>query len=128
MTTPTDSASEIPDPSVPTGDVAIVGKRDDVKAKRLADQAADDAHDDSTQIRKLRERFSWIVSSLVATWMIAMFYVLLCQGSQRVLLGELQFQLSEKTMLAALGTVTLNVIGLLIIILKFVFPVRDQSR
>ena len=86
----------------------------------VADQAALDQHKDSNQARHLRERFSWVVSTLVFLWMIAIYALLLFEGTHWFL--GMRFELSEKVMLAALGTVTLNVIGLLVIILRFVFP------
>lgn len=115
----TDPSREINVGKLPVGSTKEAAAASN-KETRVADQAASDEHEDRGQARTLRERFSWVVSGLVLLWMVAIYVLLLFQGTHRCF-GH-SFDLTEKIMLGALGTVTLNVVGLLVIILKFVFP------
>lgn len=102
------------------------GSSDEEEAKRAvevetsaAEHAADDQHQDRGQVRTLRGNFSWLIPALVFLWMVAIYALLLFEGTKRFF--RLPFELPNEVMLAALATVTLNVIGLLVIVLKFVF-------
>lgn len=121
----TTPAEQVTVPAFPPGSVAIEAAEDSKKDDRANATVAKDDHRDRGQTRTLRVVFSGVVTLLVFGWMIAIYALLLFQGTN-VCFGR-RFELSEKTMLGALGTVTLNVIGLLVIILRFVFPVRSED-
>ncbi len=121
-----DPAKQITVPAFPPGVIAVTAAEDSRKDARANATAAKDDHKDRGLTRSLRVAFSGVVTLLVFGWMIAIYALLLFQGTHMCF--SRSFELSEKTMLGALLTVTLNVIGLLVIILRFVFPVGSDSE
>ncbi len=116
--TPSD---QITVPEFPKGTVVAEAKKDARKEDRVADMSSRDDHDDREQNRTLRVIFSGVVALLVTLWMVAVYALLIAQG-RHSLYGH--FDLSEKVVLVALGTVTLNIIGLLVLVLRYVFANR----
>jgi hypothetical protein len=54
---------------------------------------------------------------MVASWIVAVFVLLSLQG-----FSFYGFKLSDNVLLAAIGSTTANVIGMLLIVLKNLFP------
>jgi hypothetical protein len=79
----------------------IIGARSDIEAKRTA-----------------AKRTFW----MVASWIVAVFVLLLLQG-----FGYRGFHLSDNVLLAAIGSTTANVIGMLLIVLRHLFPSKGKE-
>jgi hypothetical protein len=56
---------------------------------------------------------------LLVSWLIGLFGVLFCQGFALDM-----FQLPENVLLALIGGTTLNVIGIFMVVVRYVFPKR----
>ncbi len=73
--------------------------------------------DNAKQDRKLRDLYSHRLFWLVASWLGVVAIVLLLNGFHVV-----PFHLSDNVLTALLGTATASVIGLLVIVAKYLFP------
>jgi hypothetical protein len=60
---------------------------------------------------------------LVAAWIIAVFLLLILQG-----FSFLGFKLSDAVLLAAIDSTTVNVIGMLLIVLRNLFPPKGTDQ
>lgn len=66
---------------------------------------------------KARIRYSRYIFVLVCIWLTAVLVVCIAQGIPRI-----GFHLSDSILITLLGTTTANVIGVLIIVLRYLFP------
>jgi hypothetical protein len=60
---------------------------------------------------------------LVVSWIFLVFVILLFQG-----FAVRGFKLSDSVLLAAIGSTTANVIGMLVIVLKNIFPSKEKDK
>jgi uncharacterized protein YqhQ len=74
--------------------------------------------------RAQRETYARRVFVLVLVWILAMFVLLLMQGFG----AYLHFSLNEKVLLALITSTTVNLIGTLIIVLKYIFRISEGSK
>jgi hypothetical protein len=117
-TTPPISPQTAPDPETitDTSASAIAPRTDNALASGLA-IAERDQYDDARKAQFLEFR-RWLVPSLFAVTVVWLVFV-----GCIVLHEELQHgRLSDAVLIALLGTATANVLGLLIIVLKSIFP------
>ncbi len=68
-----------------------------------------------------RKRYAKAVFLLICTWLLALFLVLGLQGFKT---GG--FSLSDSVLLALVGGTTVNVIGIFIVVVSYLFP-KDRS-
>lgn len=66
---------------------------------------------------KQRKKYARLIVNLACGWMIAVFVMMLLQG-----FAWKGFHLSDSIVLAALGTTTANIFGVLLIVTKYFFP------
>jgi type II secretory pathway component PulL len=78
-----------------------------VREQQIADMAS---------ARTQREKYARWVFLLVAGWIIALFVILIAQG-----LYPKWHPFSDKVLLALIGSMTVNLIGTLVIVLKYIF-------
>jgi len=69
-----------------------------------------------------RKGYALGIFSLVIFWLIGIFALLVLQG-----FGAWGFHLDSSILLAAIGSTTANIIGVLLIIVKFIFSDTPQS-
>lgn len=81
-------------------------KRADLKSK----------HQDITERKKYTGRIFW----LIVGWLIAVLVILLLQGFYKI--WKVYFLLSDNVILALIGGTTANVLGIFIIVTKYLFP------
>lgn len=76
---------------------------------------------------KMRRRYGRWILSITYCWILAVLAVVFLQGFQglQYYLGP-KFYLSDSILITLLGTTTANVIGLFIIVAKYLFP--DNAR
>jgi protein-S-isoprenylcysteine O-methyltransferase Ste14 len=114
-----------------------VTKTDDQEAKRaVADEGrfyADALHAETVADRKSartqRETYARRIFTLVCAWIVLIFALLLFQGFGEVIHYK---PLSDTVLITLISSTTVNVIGTLIIVLKYIFkvtgaPHRDSS-
>ncbi|HEY4010013.1 MAG TPA: hypothetical protein VGM11_07660 [Acidobacteriaceae bacterium] len=87
----------------------------------LHKQDVADRQSDRTQ----REKYAGRVFSLVLAWIILMFVLLMFQGFCELIHFK---PLSDKVLLALITSTTVNLIGTLIIVLKYIFRTAGNSR
>jgi len=73
---------------------------------------------DADERKLYAKRLFW----LMAAWLAGIFLLLLAQG---FLYPRNWFDLSENVLLAAIGTTTVNIIGMFVIVARYLFPKRD---
>jgi hypothetical protein len=72
-----------------------------------------------------RKKYAGRIFCLLSLWLIGLFVLLLLQG----FLSPLHyFFLSEAVLLATIGGTTLNVIGIFIVVARYLFPRRPEEE
>jgi hypothetical protein len=74
------------------------------------------------QILKHRGGYAFGIFLLVVLWLVGIFLILVCQG-----FAWHGFHLDDSVLLAAIGSTTANIIGVLLIIVKFIFSDSPQA-
>jgi hypothetical protein len=119
-TTPAPASGAKPDPETLTDSsaAAIAPRAGAGVAPGLAAAIAErDQYDDARKAQFLSFR-RWLVPSLFAltvAWLVFVGYIVLREEMQHG-------RLSDSVLIALLGTATANVLGLLVIVLKSIFP------
>jgi hypothetical protein len=72
------------------------------------------------QILRFRREYSERITRLISIWLFVVVSILILQG-----LALWKFSLPESVLVTLVGTTTINIIGLLTIIVKFVFSPKD---
>ncbi len=75
------------------------------------------------QILKHRGGYAFGIFVLVIIWLVGIFLILVCQG-----FAWHGFHLDDSVLLAAIGSTTANIIGVLLIIVKFIFSDSSTGR
>jgi hypothetical protein len=73
---------------------------------------------------KLREAFAWDIFYLIVAWLILIFLILLLEAFSATLCGH-TFKLSDTIIVALIGGTTVNVLGIFIIVVRYLFPQRS---
>lgn len=81
-----------------------------------AHQNAIDKHEENIQIRSLRDTFARQIYFLVKWSVVMTFVILILEGS-----GMLMFHLSESILMMLLGTTLVEILGLLYVIVRYLF-------
>jgi hypothetical protein len=74
----------------------------------------------------LRKQFAWDIFYLIVAWLILVFVVLGFQGFAVAILDH-RFRLSDSVLLALIGGTTVNVLGIFLIVVRYLFPTRAVS-
>jgi hypothetical protein len=92
--------------------------------KFTKDELAEERNIRNLLLRQLLGHRRWYalgIFFLVVIWLIGIFVLLVCEG-----FGWKKFHLDDSVLLAAIGSTTANIIGVLLIIVKFIFS--DTSK
>lgn len=73
------------------------------------------------QTLKQRKKYANRVYVLIFAWLVSIFALVLIAGTSSFF-GICKFSLSDNVLLAMIGSTTLNVIGIFIIVMKHLFP------
>ena len=110
---------------------ALIGLTQDPKAnEELLDyERANKKHDLDYKKSFLRSRkqYGFLTFALVAFWLVVMLYFVLAQGLGRLPKRESKYSLSEPIVISLITTTTINVLALLIIVLRNLFPSSDNK-
>jgi hypothetical protein len=71
-----------------------------------------------------RKKYAGRIFYLISLWLIGIFLILILQGFGS---NSHWFALSEAVVIAAIGGTTINVIGIFIVVAKYLFPKRDSD-
>jgi hypothetical protein len=72
-----------------------------------------------------RKKYAGRIFCLLAIWLIGIFLLLLLQG---FLSPHNWFNLDDKVIIAAIGGTTLNVIGIFIVVARYLFPQKPIPK
>ena len=76
-----------------------------------------------------RKKYAKDVFKLVVSWLLAVLVVVLLDGfALEYAAFPLGFDLSDKVMMTLLGGTTVNVLGILAIVVRYLFPTRVVRR
>src|SRR5215469_4109853 len=73
------------------------------------------------QAIELRKAFAWDIFYLIVGWLFLVFVVLFLQGFSATICSH-AFRLSDTVLLALIGGTTLNVLGIFVIVVRYLFP------
>src|SRR4051794_20125860 len=107
-----DDIEKTPLPPAPTG-------QSDEPTREYTPEGMDDRQLDI----ELRTKYSAYLFWLVVGWLGAVMAVMLAQG-----FAYGMFKLADSVLIALLGTTTVNVLGLFVIVARYIFPRRDVLR
>jgi hypothetical protein len=101
-------------PPSPDPDAELESDRFDARRQTLVLQ-------DLEQDIGLRKQFAWYIFYLIVAWLAAAFLVLAFQGFAISICGHF-FKLSDSVLLALIGGTTVNVLGIFVIVVRYLFP------
>lgn len=103
---------------------AAVSDRPDVLTQAELEIAERRLHNvDLEQIIKQRKTYALWVFVLVVCWLIGIYAILILQGFH-----ARGFELTEKVLIASIASTTANIIGILVIIVKYLFAQTHTPR
>lgn len=112
-----DSIDDTPPSGIPTN-----GYSDDESA--FASQIRKDLHrqamEDRKEARRLRRVYAYLAYALAFLWMVIIVGLLVAQGASE------HFHLSDRVLIAALVSTTATIVGVPIIVTKYIF--RDYTK
>lgn len=76
---------------------------------------------------ELRKKFAWGIFILIVAWLALVFVVLFVQGFSASICDH-QFRLSDQVLLALIAGTTANVLGIFVIVVRYLFPQRTVAE
>jgi hypothetical protein len=70
---------------------------------------------------ELRQKFAWRIFLLIVVWLICILLILLLAGFALTIMGH-AFKLSDTVLLGLIGGTTVNVLGIFVIVVRYLFP------
>jgi hypothetical protein len=105
----------------------VVPARPDAESKKELDEYDKEAKHLQNigldQDIRARKKYAFRIFLLVAFWITAVLAILILQG-----FCFHEFHLSDNVLLAAIGSTTANIIGMLLIVIKYLFGGRPPSK
>ena len=89
-------------------------ERDDLNDQHVQEQIADLRQD-----REQRKKYSESIFHLVVAWLVVLALIVVMDGACCV-----RFQVSERVLLALIGSTTASIFGLFYVVTKYLFPKR----
>ena len=96
-------------------------KNEKLKEAKLKNEALEGENKGENQDRKQRKKFAEKIFTFVTYYMFAVFFILILCGSPS------SFHLSDTVLVTLLGTTTANVIGILIIVVTYLFSKKNKG-
>lgn len=99
---------------------------DELTAKYMENQIkrAEIQNDILEQDKNERKRYAFNIYSLICAWLVCIFIVISWQGFGTF--GPNPFHLSDSVILALVGSTTINVLGLFVIVVNYLFKQNDK--
>lgn len=100
-----------------------VGKPDEADSKTKSEENDLDAQRTKVELDGLlqdiaeRKKYASRIFCLLSLWLIGIFLLLVLQGTH-----QNGFHLSDNVLIAAIGGTTVNVIGIFIVVTRYLFP------
>lgn len=76
---------------------------------------------------KEREKYAGKIYRLIVVWFIFLGCIVILQGITPSDIIEKGFKLSDTVLLALIGSTTANVLGILFVVLKYLFPEQQKK-
>ena len=102
-------------------DVHIELAKEQLREARLKNEALEEENRGDSQDRDQRKDFAERIYSFAAIYMFGVFVILFLSGTQTT-----NFKLSDNLLITLLGTTTANVIGILIIVVTYLFSRKKK--
>ncbi|MCR8918387.1 hypothetical protein [Bacteroides sp. ET225] len=102
-------------------DVHIELAKEQLREARLKNEALEEENRGDSQDRDQRKDFAERIYSFAAIYMFGVFVILFLSGTQTT-----NFKLSDNVLITLLGTTTANVIGILIIVVTYLFSRKKK--
>ena len=102
-------------------DVNIELAKEQLREARLKNEALEEENRGDSQDRDQRKDFAERIYSFAAIYMFGVFIILFLSGTETT-----NFKLSDNVLITLLGTTTANVIGILIIVVTYLFSRKKK--
>lgn len=102
-------------------DVHIELAKEQLREERLKNEALEEENRGDSQDRDQRKDFAERIYSFAAIYMFGVFVILFLSGTETT-----NFKLSDNVLITLLGTTTANVIGILIIVVTYLFSRKKK--
>lgn len=102
-------------------DVHIELAKEQLREARLKNEALEEENRGDSQDRDQRKDFAERIYSFAAIYMFGVFVILFLSGTETT-----NFKLSDNVLITLLGTTTANVIGILIIVVTYLFSRKKK--
>ena len=102
-------------------DVNIELAKEQLREARLKNEALEEENRGDSQDRDQRKDFAERIYSFAAIYMFGVFVILFLSGTETT-----NFKLSDNVLITLLGTTTANVIGILIIVVTYLFSRKKK--
>ena len=96
------------------------GKRLHREARETENRLQKEKLKSQRQDRKQRKKFSFMIFYFLCAYLVTVFLILFLSG-----LGRLSFELADGVLITLLSTTTVNMIGIFILVVKYLFPIKD---
>ena len=96
------------------------GERLHRKARETENRLQKEKLKSQRQDRKQRKKFSFMIFYFLCAYLVTVFLILFLSG-----LGRLSFELADGVLITLLSTTTVNMIGIFILVVKYLFPIKD---
>lgn len=95
--------------------------KEDLRKAQLENDLIDERKQGAKQDREQRKMFADRIFSLVTCYLLFVFFLVFFSGS-----GFGRMSISDNVLIAILTTMTVNVIGLLVIVARYLFPSKSH--
>jgi hypothetical protein len=97
-------------------------KTADLEALRIGNTKAILANQATEQDTNERKKYAKWLLVLACTWIVIVALLLTLQGFCSHGCGSVKFSLDDSVLLAAIGSTTANIVGILYVVAKYLFP------
>lgn len=104
-------------------DIDIELAKEELREAKLRNEALEEENRGDSQDRDQRKDFAERIYSFASIYMLGVFLLLFLSGSETA-----PFHLSDNILVVLLGTTTANVIGILVIVVTYLFSRNRKKR
>ena len=102
----------------------LPGPQESAEQSRLEGIRARSLEQDIEERKKYGNRIFWFSMS----WVVCIVTIILVDGIELPKVESVSFDISETVLLALMGTTTVNILGALFIVMRYLFPQQNKRQ
>lgn len=102
----------------------LPGEQESAEQSRLEGIRARSLEQDIEERKKYGNRIFWFSMS----WVVCIVTIILADGIELPKVESVSFDISETVLLALMGTTTVNILGALFIVMRYLFPQQNKRH